>query len=176
MGIDELSSLQDLTLSYSEVGAAGTALPDGYSHLGRNRVVGTGRRAFQAAGECVMSWEMHRRAGLDVVASGDRAAPGVDVLATMSFAGLTVRAPCRVVHAVEESDRIGFTYGTLTGHPEQGEESFNVVLEDDQVRFVVIAFSRPGRLLTRLGGPLNRVAQRMMLDRYQRAVESAIAA
>jgi uncharacterized protein (UPF0548 family) len=173
---DRLERLQDLPLSYSEVGATGTALPDGYGHIGRNIVIGDGLGAFRAAGECLMTWEMHRRAGLRVTASSPRAATGTNVLVRIGPSWLPLDAPCRVLHTVEQPDRIGFTYGTLEGHPEQGEESFSVLLDGDVVRFVIIAFSRPASLATRLAGPIGRFAQGKILDRYQDAVRGAAAA
>jgi uncharacterized protein (UPF0548 family) len=173
---DRLERLQDLPLSYPDVGATGTALPDGYGHIGRNTVIGTGLESFRAAGECLMTWEMHRRAGLHVDATAPRASRGVNVLVKVGPSWLPIDAPCRVLHTVEEHDRIGFTYGTLEGHPEEGEESFSVLLDDDgTVRFVVIAFSRPATLVTRLAGPLGRFAQGKILDRYLDAVRAAAA-
>ena len=37
-----------------------------------------------------------------------------------------VREPIEVVAVVDEPDRQGFAYGTLTGHPLRGEEAFIV--------------------------------------------------
>ncbi len=173
MDSDRLARLADLTLSYPEVGATGTALPDGYSHIGRNALIGEGLAAFRAAGECLMTWGMHRAAGLDVEATAPRAAPGVNVLVRLGPSFLPIDAPCRVLHTVEHPDRIGFTYGTLDGHPEHGEESFSILLDGDDVRFVVIAFSKPASLATRLAGPLGRFAQGKILDRYRDAVRAA---
>ncbi|CAN5553235.1 DUF1990 family protein [soil metagenome] len=173
---DRLERLQDLPLSYPDVGATGTALPDGYGHIGRNTAIGRGLAAFRAAGECLMTWEMHRQAGLQVTASSPRAATGTNVLVRIGPSWLPLDAPCRVLHTVEQPDRIGFTYGTLEGHPEQGEESFSVLLDADEVRFVIIAFSRPASLVTRLAGPVGRFAQGKILDRYQDAVRGAAAA
>ena len=172
---DRLERLHDLRLSYSEVGATGTALPDGYGHIGRNAVIGSGLDAFRAASECLMTWEMHRRAGLRVTASSPRAAIGVNVLVQLGPSWLPIEAPCRVLHTVEQHDRVGFTYGTLDGHPERGEESFSVLLDRGEVRFVIIAFSRPASLASRLAGPLGRFAQGKILDRYQDAVSTAAA-
>lgn len=168
-----MARLDDLALSYDEVGATGVSLPSGYSHLGRNTVIGSGLAAFRAAGECLMTWEMHRMAGLQVEASAPRAAPGVNVLMRVGPSFLPVVAPCRVLHTVEQPDRIGFTYGTLDGHPEQGEESFSILLDGDDVRFVVIAFSKPASLARRVVGPFGRFAQRRILDRYGDAVRAA---
>ncbi len=98
---------------------------------------------------------MHRAAGVQVRADADRAAPGVAVECAIGVGPLRLPAPCVVVLSTYEADRIGFTYGTRTGHPARGEESFLVELGPDQaVWFTVTAFSRPGRWYTRLAGPL----------------------
>ena len=80
---------------------------------------------------------------------------------------LTTVAPCRVVYIVDEPDRFGFAYGTLPGHPEQGEEAFVVAKADDgAVRFTITAFSRPKEALARLGGPVTRFVQKRATKAY----------
>lgn len=74
---------------------------------------------------------------------------------------------CRVVDVDDETDRFGFTYGTLSVHPEQGEESFTVVRSpEDEVQFEVVAVSRPRHVLAKLGGPVARRLQRAATVRY----------
>lgn len=176
MDPDPVAELADRPFSYREIGATGVALPDGFHHTARNVVVGSGREAFERAGECVMTWGMHRGAGLRVEASSPRAATGVNVRISAGPSWIPVDAPCRVLHTVEQADRIGFTYGTLQGHPVSGEESFSVLLDDDDsVRFVLIAFSRPANLISRLGGPVGRLLGDRIADRYVDAVRDAAA-
>ena len=70
-------------------------------------------------------------------------------------------APCRIVGVIDGQTRWGFAYGTLPGHPEQGEESFAVSMSADRtVRFEIEAFSRPGDPIVRLSGPIGRGIQR----------------
>jgi hypothetical protein len=49
--------------------------------------------------------------------------------------------------------RYGFAYGTLPDHPERGEERFFVEWNqaDDSVWYDLLAVSRPGHWLARLG-------------------------
>src|SRR5207245_127207 len=58
--------------------------------------------------------------------------------------------------------RTGFTYRTLAGHPELGEESF--VVEKDlatgEVRVALRSWSRAGSWWIRVGAPVMRLAQR----------------
>ncbi len=81
-------------------------------------------------------------------------------------------APCRIVGVLDDSDRWGFAYGTLPGHPEQGEESFAVSIGgDDEVRFTITAFSRPGDWITRLAGPVGRAVQTAGTNGYLKALK-----
>ncbi|KQX50635.1 MULTISPECIES: DUF1990 domain-containing protein [unclassified Streptomyces] len=151
------------SLSYREVGATRTPaeLPEGYHHLRHSAVVGHGRAAFEAAGAAVTTWRMHRTSGAAVSAEADRAAPGVTLEVSAGLGRLRLGVPCSVIWTAYEERRTGFAYGTLTGHPECGEESFVIDLEaDGTVRFTVTAFSRPAAWYTRLGGPVIPVLQR----------------
>ena len=93
----------------------------------------------------------------------------------MGLGPLSLRAPVRVVGVLDEPRRRGFAYGTLPGHPESGEESFIVSIGyDDIVTFTVQAFSRPGGMLTRVAGPVARMVQRGITDRYVRSLQSLV--
>jgi uncharacterized protein (UPF0548 family) len=83
-----------------------------------------------------------------------------------------IAAPCRVVYVVDEPDRRGFAYGTLPGHAESGEELFLVTYDPatEEVRAVVTAFSRHVTWWSRLGAPATSLVQRIVTDRYLRAL------
>ncbi|MGW2282062.1 DUF1990 family protein [Streptomyces sp. NPDC001770] len=166
------------TFTYPETGATRRRpLPRGYDHLHHRTPVGRGRAAFEAAGAAVTEWRMHRAAGTLVAASADRAEAGTSVEVTLRLGPLHVTAPCEVVWAEYTSQRIGFAYGTLDGHPERGEESFVVELADDgTVWFAVTAFSRPALWYSRLAGPLVRVFQRSYVRRLGRTLRRIAAA
>ncbi|MFF2780691.1 DUF1990 family protein [Streptomyces sp. NPDC058052] len=145
------------TLTYREAGATRTpdALPAGYHHLRHSTPVGHGPADFRAAAEAVTTWRMHRATGARIRSAAGRAAPGVTVEVALGIGPLAYAVPCEVIWVPEGEHRAGFAYGTLTGHPECGEESFLVELEPDgTVRFTVTAFSRPATWYTRLAGPL----------------------
>jgi uncharacterized protein (UPF0548 family) len=165
----DLQALEELPLTYSEVGATATGqLPAGYGHLHTERQIGTGRQRFEQAADAVMRWGMQRGAGLRVQASSEVAEVDTVVLVRMGF----LPAPCRVVYVIDEPDIRGFAYGTLPGHPESGEERF-VVRRDPTTSGVfaeVSAFSRPATWWSKAGGPLVSVAQRVIARRYLRAV------
>jgi uncharacterized protein (UPF0548 family) len=134
----------------------------------KSAVIGRGRRRFEEAAEKGMHWGMLRGAGLRVEATSEVAAVGSEVIVHLG----PVRAPCRVVYVVDEPERRGFAYGTLPGHAESGEERFAVRYEPatDEVIAEVVAFSRHATWWSRLGSRVTSVAQRVITDRYLRAL------
>lgn len=155
-------------LTYPEVGCTSGELPAGYHHVRESAVVGLGRAEFSTAADTIMSWGMHRRAGLRVRSAAETAVAGQD--ATFGFGPVSI--PVRVVYVVDEPDRRGFAYGTRRGHPECGEESFIVTFDEvsKQVRLEITAFSKPGTWWVRLGAPIGRLVQKWVTRRYIRAV------
>jgi uncharacterized protein (UPF0548 family) len=164
--------LKSARLTYAEIGQTASAdLPPGYHHLRRARAIGTGERTFSVAGDAVLRWQVLARAGLGVRASSPVVVVGAVSVTRLGIGPFGVRAPCRVVYVLDEPRRKGFGYGTLPGHPESGEESFIVEWQaDDSVVLHVAAFSRPANLLTRLAGPVTRLAQEHVTSRYLRAL------
>jgi uncharacterized protein (UPF0548 family) len=157
--------------SYPEVGATqDERLPSGYYHLSRSTVLAGGQSTFDRAADALSSWAMHRRAGLILAASADRAAPEVTVVMALGagFSGLII--PCRVVWTLDEQDRYGFAYGTLPGHPERGEEAFIVEQADGLVTLTIRAFSKPSNRLVRVISGAGRLAQLWMTKRYERSL------
>lgn len=170
-----VASLASQTPTYAEVGATAGALPVGYHHLDRSLTVGHGTEAFAAAVEGLRRWQAHRGAGLTVHPGVPPLEPGTDVLSVARAGPLIALAGCRIVYVVDEPTRFGFAYGTLPLHPEVGEEAF--LLErsaSGQVTFRVRAFSRPGHLLTRLGGPVATLVQRQTAGRYLRGLRDHV--
>ncbi|MET9675525.1 DUF1990 domain-containing protein [Streptomyces sp. NPDC006482] len=165
------------SLTYPEVGAtrAPESLPEGYHHLRHSAVVGHGRTAFEAAGAAVTTWRTHRASGATVRSEAVRAEPGIHLEVSVGVGPVRIGAPCAVVWTAYEEHRVGFAYGTLTGHPERGEESFVVTLEPDgSVRFTVTAFSRPAVWYTRLAGPLIPPLQRAYARRLGRTLRRLV--
>ncbi|GIF74824.1 DUF1990 family protein [Asanoa siamensis] len=142
--------------TYAEVGATETGpLPAGYGHLRYRTAIG--HDVFAVAARAVLTWRMHRAAGIRVETASERAAPGVDV--TMHIGPL--RAPCRIVWVADEPGRAGWAYGTLPGHPARGEEAFVVTQDADGTTwFEVTAFSVPAGRLMKAAGPGAKLFQR----------------
>src|SRR5690625_2019170 len=165
----DLRALTTAPFTYPQVGAtADDTLPKGYHHIDAAHRIGTGRRRFGQAGEAVLRYGMQRGAGLKVSASSPIAAPGAVVVVHLG----PIAAPSRIIYVVEEQNRRGFGYGTLSGHPESGEELFSVQYDPDRdvVHAVVRAFSRPATWWSKAGHPITSLAQRIVTRRYLRAV------
>jgi uncharacterized protein (UPF0548 family) len=97
--------------------------------------------------------------------------PGDTATLAIPFGLFRVRAPARVVYVVDEPERKGFAYGTLRGHPENGEEAFLVEKRaDDSVWLTIKAFSRPANRWWWLVYPVLRVTQEVFTRRYERAL------
>lgn len=164
----KLRDLAALPLTYSEVGATAGPLPAAYHHVQKSAVIGRGRSRFEEAADKGMRWGMLRGACLRIEATTEVAAVGSEVIVHLGPLG----APCRVVYLVDDPDRRGFAYGTLPGHAETGEELFVVRYDPatDEVFAEVTAFSRHATWWSRLGSPITSVAQRVITDRYLRAL------
>ena len=163
-----MTDLAAKPLTYAEIGATAGVMPAGYHHLRKSAVIGRGRARFEEAAAEGMRWGMLRGAGLRVQPTMPVAAAGAEVLVHLG----PVAAPCRVVYVVDEPDRRGFAYGTLPGHAESGEELFLVRYDPDSqdVYAEVAAFSRHATWWSRLGAPVTSLAQRLITDRYLRAL------
>lgn len=140
-------------LTYPEVGATKQGvLPPGYRHLRHRVALPAG--SFTLAADAVLTWRMHRAAGVRVTTSAARAEVGARVVTSLGVGPIRVSAPNQVVWVVDDDQRAGFGYGSLPGHPASGEEAFLVERDDDgRVWFTVTAFSRPAGWLMRLAGP-----------------------
>lgn len=172
-----LAALADTALTYPEVGASAGPLPDDAHHASRDVAIGNAPGVFEAAGSALLGWRMHRRAGFEVVASTPVATVGTDMIATLpGRSPFGVSVPTRILAVVDEPDRTGFTFGTLPGHPVRGEERFEVRREPDgTVWLSIVAFSRPTPGPVTALAPLMRIGQRLVTDRFVRAVKVAAA-
>ncbi|QGQ19995.1 DUF1990 family protein [Cellulomonas sp. JZ18] len=170
--------MDDAGLTYEPVGVTRTRAGDGTAWcragvdrryrvmVARHRVVrGADERDRAALVDDVLTWRLHRAAGVRVEADGPAAA-GAHVVSLLGAGPLVLRAPCRVLWADDE----GFAYGSLPGHPVAGEEAFRVTRDDaGDVWLEVEAYSRPAVPLTRVAGPLVPVAQRLYVANLARA-------
>lgn len=169
------TSLRDVPFSYPEVGATGWAeLPAGYRQATYAAVVGSGRAAFERATAAVLDWRAQRSVGFRVRADGPAEQPGTVVVLGVGPPRLSYDLPCRVVWARTEGDERGFSYGTLAGHPESGEERFTVRLQaDGDVVYGIRVFFRLSSPAAQLAGPLSLGLQRLGTRGYLAAIRRA---
>lgn len=174
-------------LSYSESGYTRRPYPQPLTHrwpegyrlvLRRERLeVPDPAAGYLRLANGILSWDLHRRSGLRVAAGTPRAAPGVEMASGVGVGPLRYYAPCRVLWAEEPAlddggvpvpgQRAGFGYGTLRGHPEQGEEGFYAELDGDgRLIFRLAAYSRPANRLIAAGDFANRAVQQFITRRY----------
>jgi uncharacterized protein (UPF0548 family) len=168
-----LEILESAEPTYREVGAtlAGTP-PEEFHHDCYETVLGYGPDTFQRAVAGLKTWEAHDLPGVRIFPNEQEILTGATVIVTLGTAMLALAAPCRIVGVVDGQTRWGFAYGTLPGHPEQGEEAFVISLSPDQsVRFEIEAFSRPHDPLVRLSGPIGRGIQKGGTRAYLRALK-----
>lgn len=156
-----------LPFSYREVGATrGEPPASGYLVDAYDAVLGHGEACFERACAAINGWKMYPPSWFRIYPDGG-ASPREDLvfINRIHHLGLWSLNSCRVLYLIHEQgpvERRGFAFGTLPGHEEQGEERFRVSWDraSGEVRYDVLAFSRPRGSLARLGAPVARALQR----------------
>lgn len=187
---DLIADRAKLPVTYPETVTtrSGPAEPAPGYHLDHNRVrLGNGRLTFVRAQTALERWAMFPP-GWTAVWNDQGEPAGSDdiqegrVVATVIRAwGLWWASPCRVVYTIDDKEptgvvRFGFAYGTLPGHPEEGQERFSVELRpDDTVWYDLLAISRPRAWTARLGRPLVRRLQRRFQSESMAAMQDTVA-
>ena len=150
--------------SYAEVGATKDVLPNHWSkkynvdrYYGE---IGKGTACLQEAKLALQKWSHFDLGWIHIQAPE----PCVDLVVpvVVQVLGIWTLNYCRVVYVIDEQDRWGFAYGTLSAHGEMGEERFMLYhnSDNDVVSYEIVAFSRPQHWLAKLGYPLTRRLQR----------------
>lgn len=113
---------------------------EGFPQLHMSRVIDA---EFDEAADKLFHWGL-QRSGLFRVQPSHAI---VEVGAEVSLGLGPWEFRCRVVDVFREEGRCGFTYGTLPGHIERGEETFTLErLRDGRTLLLVDASSQPARL------------------------------
>ncbi|MFT5979127.1 MAG: hypothetical protein ACI83Y_001526 [Candidatus Azotimanducaceae bacterium] len=178
--ISQLRTLADASagdeLTYSPVGiTAESTAPPGYRRGHWSRKLGNGRPVFTRASEALRDWRMQSTSGLIVAHPGQPAVGAVVAMAAPLPVGY-IDVVCRVVAVDDQHDRFGFTYGTLPVHPEQGEESFAIVIAPDgAVTVEITAVSRSRHPLARAFPPIAQRLQHIATNRYLDAMQALVA-
>lgn len=142
--------------------------PQGFERLAESALLR--RSDLDAVGDELLSWGLQLGSGMTVRANDVPLRAGTVVVLGLGFGRVRLPIPCRVTEVIDEPHRRGFVYATLPGHPECGVERFLVERCGDDVWVNIDALSRPGWLLTRIGAPVMRWAQRWMTRRYLRTL------
>lgn len=143
---------------------------------------------FPLAREAVLTWALQESAGVSVrPARRVRHGQVVDLrlnplwpTSPRRLHGRDLTVPvgsCVIVRVVDEPDRAGFTYRTLPGHLEAGEETFLVSTgSDGRLGVTITAESVPGHPLLKAAGPVAVMGQSMMARRYAEGLRRLLAA
>ncbi len=137
--------------------------------------IGLGSDDFAAARDALHRWEQFDRGWLVL---SNEPAP-IQEGAVVAYAARVLRSwwgyGCRVLSVVDQPRRFGFTYGTLQGHAECGEERFLVEHRpDNKVVYSLLAMSRPGRWFSWPGVPIARSAQARFRATSAHAMKRAV--
>jgi uncharacterized protein (UPF0548 family) len=165
------------TFSYEAVGATREpSPPDGYDVDHNRQLVGNGAGTFEKAKQAIRDWRMFEVPGLKLCYPDTPIEPGQTVAPVAVHLGIYSINFCRIVYVIDEPDRYGFAYGTLSQHAESGEERFTVEYhsETGEVWYDLFAFSRPGHWLVRLGYPYSRYRQKQFAVGSKAAMLRAI--
>ncbi len=135
------------------------------------RVVGNVDAAFAAAVDALRTWVPHRGIGARIHPAGQPVTLGATVLVELRLGPLYFVAPDRIVAVIDEPDRFGFTYGTLPGHAERGEETFLIERHTDgAVTATIRVDALPATLAARLAAPIVRRLQGVAARSYLEAI------
>ena len=170
-----LTAQQQSDFSYNPTGITRNAEAPGYT-MDHNRVqLGSGAECFDAAVGAIRRWKMFDLGWVQLVSDETRIETGATVAVVVNHLGFWSMNACRIVYVVEEQQRYGFAYGTLSEHAERGEERFVVEWsqEDDTVWYDLLAFSKPGPMAA-MGYPLARRLQKRFAYDSKEAMKRAI--
>ncbi len=154
-----------LPLSYDAVGASRDpgSIPRDFRVDHQRVELGRGDEVFARARRAIGHWTMFDLGWVELCWPAAPIERGTTVGVLARTFPLYSLSACRVVYVIDEPDRFGFAYGTLPDHVGRGEERFLVELDrdrGDRVFYDLLAFSRPGKIITALGYPGMRVLQR----------------
>jgi uncharacterized protein (UPF0548 family) len=172
-----LESRKNDSYSYPDVGATRTPAPPAGYVVDHNRIkLGRGDMDFERAKQAIRQWKMFEVPGLELFYPDTPIEAGRDVALLAGHLGFYSLNACRVVYVIDERERFGFAYGTLSEHAESGEERFTVELDPGtgEIWYDIYAFSRPGHLLVKLGYPYSRYRQKAFSTGSKAAMLNAV--
>jgi uncharacterized protein (UPF0548 family) len=134
--------------------------------------LGKGKTVFEQAISNLEAWQMYQTSWTFIQAKTLQENM-VNALLAKHFGFYSVQV-IKVVYILREPKRVAFAIGTLPSHAEQGEERFMVeILEDGNVYYDILAFSKPRHVLAKLGYPLSRYLQKTFAKDSLKAMQFA---
>jgi uncharacterized protein (UPF0548 family) len=173
---DFLGKCESDSFSYPEVGATRDTPPAGYNIDHNRMLIGRDASDFERAKTAIREWKMFEVPGLQLFYPDTPIEAGRNVAPLAYHLGFYSLNSCRVAYVIDEPNRYGFAYGTLTEHVEIGEERFIVEFHENtgEVWYDIFAFSRPGHLLVKLGYPYGRYLQSKFARGSKESMKRAI--
>jgi uncharacterized protein (UPF0548 family) len=152
---------QNTPFSYPNVGATKGDFPESYDHDRNEVYLGEGDAVWENAKNAIKQWRMFPDHWAAIFPNTTPIEVGKVVVMTAKVMGVWWKNTCRIVYVVDEPNRFGFAYGTLTAHVEKGEELFMVTRDENgQVFYKLQAFSKPRFWMARLAYPIARAYQK----------------
>lgn len=175
-----LTSQAKLEFTYTAIGATAARPPNGYVVDHTRIKLGEGEEVFEKARAAILRWQQFRLGWVEALPDETPIQPGEVVAIVARRVGLWWLNACRIVYVKDETgpvSRYGFAYGTLPDHAGTGEERFLVEWDraSGSVWYDILAFSRPQKLLTRLGYPYMRRLQKKFGKGSSEAMLRAVA-
>ena len=146
--------------------------PEGFARSQARAHLGEGFETYRRVADGILSWQIQRRSGLRVRTETGSVESGSRIVSGFGIGPFRIKAPCEVVWVRRPApgntaQSAGFAYGTLPGHPERGEEAFEVSIDAaGDVTFTITAFSRHSNWFYAAGGFAASAAQRLITSRF----------
>ncbi len=173
-----LQHQQPLDLTYREVGMTASIAPARYDRDHTRVKLGAGIETFAAAKSALQRWKHFRLGWLEACPSDTPIQNGQTVAVLARLMGVWSLNACRIINVIDDDNpakRFGFTYGTLPGHVESGEERFLIEMDPTgNVWYDILALSRPRHILARLGYLYVRRIQRQFAQQSAAAMCAAV--
>ena len=146
-------------------------LPTGFVLDRRRTQIGEGKEAYERSIREIRNWTQFDLGWARVANSPAPIEVGQIVAVEVHSLGLWSLNLSRIVEVIQTGSRFGFIYKTTPTHVEEGEERFEVLLDEksDAVWYQTEAVSRPRDLMALLGYPVTRAFQhRFARDSHRR--------
>ncbi|MGA8743035.1 MAG: DUF1990 domain-containing protein [Terracidiphilus sp.] len=142
-------------------GVCAVGLPNGFALDRLQSRIGKGKQTFERAIQAFKNWTQFDLGWTRVANSSARIEAGQIVAVEMRSLGLWSLNLSQIVEVIQMESRFGFIYKTTQAHVEEGEERFEVMLDEKSgaVSYETEAVSRPRDLMALLGYPVTRAFQ-----------------